>query len=116
MQVQLNTDNHVEGHDALAAWVEGELKDKLSRFQDQITRIEVHLSDMNAARQGDNDKRCNLEARLTGRAPLGVSHDAGKVPEAFHGAVAKLVRALDTSLGRVKDVRGRESIRGQTEV
>jgi len=112
MQVQLNTDDNVQGPDALAQWVEGELKNKLARISDQITRIEVHLSDASAARSGERDKRCKLEARLAGRPPLTVSHDAGKVADAFYGAADKLLRALDTALGRERDARGRESIRG----
>lgn len=114
MQIQLNTDDHVQGDDALAKWTERELQDKLARFRDQVTRVEVHLSDVNAGRAGDADKRCKLEARLAGRQPVSVSHDAGKVADAVHGAAAKLVRALDTALGRVRDARGRESIRGES--
>jgi len=112
MQVQLNTDARIQGQDSLAAWVEGELKDKLARFRDQITRIEVHLSDASASRVGEADKRCKLEARLAGREPVTVSHDAGKVADAFHGALDKLARKLDTVLGRVRDAHGRDSIRG----
>lgn len=113
MQIQLNTDGHVQGNDALAEWAERELKDKLGRFRDQVTRVEIHLSDVNAARVSDAEKRCKLEARLAGRQPVAVSHDAGKVADAFHGAAAKLVRALDTSVGRARDAHGRESIRGE---
>ena len=114
MQVQLNTDDNIQGRDSLAAWVDSELKDKLSRFRDQITRIEVHLSDTNAARVADNDKRCTLEARLAGRPPLAVSHDAGTVADAFRGSVDKLTRSLGSALGRARDAHGHESIRGET--
>jgi ribosome-associated translation inhibitor RaiA len=114
MQIQLNTDEHVQGDDSMAAWTERELNDKLARFQDQVTRIEVHLSDLNAGRAGTADKRCKLEARLAGRQPVAVSHDADKVAVALTGAATKLVRALDTALGRVRDARGRDSIRGES--
>ena len=112
MQVQLNTDANVQGRDSLAAWAERELNDKLARFRDRITRIEVHLSDTSAPRIGAHDKRCVIEARLARRRPITVSHDAGKVGDAFDGAADKLVRALDTVLGRARDARGRKSIRG----
>ncbi len=112
MQVQLNTDDKVQGQESLATWVESELKSKLARFQDQITRVEVHLSDNTAARTGDHDKRCLLEARLTGHQPLAVTHDAAKMADAFHGAIDKLVRSLDHTFGRLRDAKGRESIRG----
>lgn len=112
MQIQLNTDNHVHGEASLADWTERELRDRLRRFADHVTRIEVHLSDVNGARPGEQDKRCKLEARLAGRQPLAVSHDAGKVADALHGAAEKLVRALDSTLGKLRDAHGRETIRG----
>lgn len=112
MQIQLNTDSHVQGEESLATWCERELKDKLARFRDHVTRIEVHLSDVNGARTTGQDKRCKLEARLAGRPPVTVQHDAAKVAEALHGAADKLLRVLDSDLGRAKDAHGRESIRG----
>jgi hypothetical protein len=115
MQVQLNTDNHIQGDDKLAAWVEGEISTKLDRFGDHITRVEVHLSDSNAGRGGDADKRCTLEARPAGRPPVAVTHDAGTVADALGGAVGKMVRALDTAQGRARDAHGRESIRGEAQ-
>lgn len=112
MQIQLNTDSHVQGSASMAAWTEGELKARLARFGDHITRVEVHLSDASAAREGHADKRCTLEARLASRQPVAVSHDAAKVAEAMAGALDKLVRMLDSTLGRERDARGRETIRG----
>jgi hypothetical protein len=113
MQIQLNTDQHIQGSESLGEWVDRELKDKLGRFRETITRIEVHLSDVNGSRSGTADKRCLLEARLAGRQPVAVSHDAAKVADAVHGAAEKLTRALDSTLGRARDANGRESIRGE---
>lgn len=111
MQIQLNTDKNVQGDDALGTWVDQQLRERLDRFGDVITRIEVHLSDINGARAGAHDKRCKLEARLAGRQPVAVSHDAGKVADAMFGAVEKLQRLLDTTLGRARDAAGRVSVR-----
>ncbi len=110
--VQVNTDNHVQGADTLTEWAQRELSQRLARFRDHITRVEVHFSDINAARGGAQDKRCVLEARLAGRQPLAVSHEADTVADAMHGASDKLLRALDTALGRARDAQGRETIRG----
>ena len=52
MHIQVNTDDNIDGDDALIAQVEAEIRDGLSRFADQITRVEVHLSDENAAKGG----------------------------------------------------------------
>lgn len=101
MQVQFNTDKNIEGPDALAQRVEADLRQTLERFAQHITRIEVHLSDTNAERGGGADKRCVLEARLAGREPMSVSHQASDVDGALDGATGKLVRALDTVFGKL---------------
>ncbi len=115
MQIQLNTDTHVQGDDALAQWVDRELRDKLARFAEHITRIEVHLRDTKAGHHADDDKRCVLEARMAGRQPVAVTHDASKVADALHGAAEKLSRNLDTTLGRLRAGRRRGGVAAQPE-
>ena len=115
MQVQVHTDNKIQGGESLAQWVQQEAVSRLARFKDQVTRIEVFLSDVDAGKSGANDKRCRLEARPAGRQPVTVTADADKLADAFTGAVDKLARALDHDLGRVKDRNGRETIRTQEE-
>jgi hypothetical protein len=112
MQIQVNTDDNVEGRDDLTRQVEAEIRKTLGRFSEQVTRVEVHLSDENAGRSGAADKRCLLEARLEGRQPEAVSHTAGSLPEAFAGAAQKMKRLLDGTLGRLGDRNGRRTIRG----
>jgi hypothetical protein len=97
----------------MAQWAERELHQRLTRHRDWITRVEVHLSDASATRSRVSKRCCTLEVRLAGRQPLAVSHDAANVADALHGATAKLLRALDTSLGRLRDAHGHESIRGE---
>ncbi len=115
MQVQVNTDDHIQGGDSLAQWISDECKSRLSRFQDHVTRLEVYLSDLDAGKSGANDKRCRIEARVTGRQPVTVSDDSDKMATAFIGASDKLARALDTDLGRLKDRHGRDTIRTGAE-
>jgi ribosome-associated translation inhibitor RaiA len=115
MQIQLNTDKNVQGAESLAAWADSTLRTRLERHVDHVTRIEVHLSDVNAARTGAHDKRCVLEARLAGQQPVAVSHEAERVADAMNGAADKLLRALDADIGRRRDAHGRESIRGREQ-
>lgn len=103
MDIQLNTDKNIEGKEALASQVEAAVKRALRRFDDQITRVEVHLSDENAGKSGRDDKRCLMEARLEGRQPVAVTHQAGSVSEAVDGAANKLKSLLDSALGRLSD-------------
>jgi ribosome-associated translation inhibitor RaiA len=101
MQVQINHDNHVR----LGADVEQRLadtvRDFLDRFGDRITRVEVHMSDANGGKGGD-DKRCLLEARLANLQPIAVSHLAASYQLAFDGALDKLEHAINHTVGKLE--------------
>lgn len=112
MQIQINTDHNVEGHEKLIHWAESEVRRTLDHFGEHLTRVEVHLSDENSGKSGSDDKRCLMEARLSAHQPVAVSHHAASIDEAFRGAAGKLKRALESTLGRLKDHHGRDSIRG----
>lgn len=101
MKVQLNTDSNIDADERLHEHVQSVVEDSLDRFRDQVTRVEVHLADENADKGGDRDKRCMMEARLQGRRPTAVTHHAGSVREAIDGAADKLLRALESELGRI---------------
>ncbi len=111
MQVQFNTDNTIEGREALAARVEADLRHALGRFTDHITRLEIHVSDVNGPKTSGADKRCVIEARLAGRQPEAVTNEAATVDAAIAGAVKKLRRSLDSTLGRLGDHKGARSLR-----
>jgi ribosome-associated translation inhibitor RaiA len=111
MQIQINTSNGVENKETLERWADGEIRQVLSRFVADVTRVEIHLSDENHNPSGAGDKRCTMEARLAGHQPLAVSHHASNLDEAFRGACDKLKRALDNTLGRLYGRRDRDSIR-----
>ncbi|ABD69878.1 ribosomal subunit interface protein, putative [Rhodoferax ferrireducens T118] len=115
MQIQVNTDDHIQGGESLAQWVRDEASGRLGRFQDHISRLEVFLTDVDGGKSGVNDKRCRLEARVVNRQPVTVTAEADNMNNAFIGAVDKLARALDTDLGRVKDRNGRDTIRAAQE-
>lgn len=100
MKVQLNTDKNIQGDEALTSHVETVVDGVLGRFRSQISRIEVHLSDVNAGKSGAADKRCVMEARLEGRPPVAASDDADTVGASISGAAGKLQRLLDSSLGK----------------
>jgi ribosome-associated translation inhibitor RaiA len=111
MEIQINTGSNIEGVDEFARRVEEEIETVLGRFSDQITRIEVHLNDENAEKNGGSDKRCLIEARLAGRDPEAVTHNASSIEQAYAGAAKKLRRVLDARLGKLNDHKGGDSIR-----
>lgn len=102
MLIQFNTDRNVSGNLELEASLTSIIEAQLNRFSDQITRIEVHLSDEDGKKRGVNDLRCLLEARLEGMHPVAVTNDADSKEQAVRGASEKLKRALTTILGRLR--------------
>ena len=113
MQVQVNTSNGVDNKDSLERWASDFLTEALARFSQDINRIEVQLRDVNNSRNGDQNKRCMLEARISGRDPVAATHHAPSQDEAFRGATQRLIHLLDHTLGKLDrhHHRGRDSIR-----
>jgi hypothetical protein len=102
MQIQVNTDRNIHGHEALVIRVTEAVEYSLRRFADHITRIEVHLSDEDGAGKiGPHSKRCLIEARLEGRKPVAAADTAITLEQATLGAVDKLSRRIESDLGRV---------------
>ena len=100
MQIQVNTNKNIEGSARMSAYFTETLEDALSRFEDHITRVQVHLSDENGEKEGSDDKRCLLEARLKGLKPVVVSHYAENLDFALSGAIDKLVKSLETTIDK----------------
>lgn len=105
MHIQINTDSNITGREELAVHVKGVVESALSRFSDRITRVEVHLSDQNSDKSGQDDLRCMMEARVEGRRPTAVTHQAASLSDAVDGAADKLKRSLESTLGRLKGDR-----------
>ena len=111
MQIKVNANHTVHTDESLERWARTELTEGLSRFRHEITSVEVHLSDQNSDRLSPDQKRCLIEARLVSHAPMAVNHVAPRLDEAFRGAAEKLKRALEHTMGRLRDHRLRDSIR-----
>ena len=111
MQIQFNTDESVVGDEALARHAEEIVQRALGRFADKVTRVEIHLSDVNSQKAGENDKRCLMEARLTNRQPVAVTEQAATLHQAIDGAAQKLKRSLDSTLGKLGEHKPTPSIR-----
>lgn len=103
MQIQVNTDNHINGREGLAEHVRGVVESALSHVADRVTRVEAHLSDETGAKGGQEDKRCMLEARLQGRQPTAVTHHASTMDAAIDGAADKLKHAIESTVERLRD-------------
>lgn len=92
----------IEGDNALAQEVEAVVSENWGRFSEQISRVEVRLSDENSdQRFGTEDRPCLPEARFVGLQPIAVSHRALTLEQAVDGDAEKLKRSLDSTLGRL---------------
>ena len=103
MIIQINTDKNIAGDERLESYLNTIIKDELSHFSDNITRIEVHLADENSQKNGEDDKRCMIEARIENRQPIAVTSHANTVKIAVNDALEKLKASLETIEGRLEN-------------
>jgi len=103
MTILLNTDKNISGNERLENYVHSIINEELSRFEDHITRIEVHLSDENGSKEGVNDKRCMLETRLKNKQPIAVTSHANTTEKALKDALDKLKTSIETINSRAKN-------------
>jgi ribosome-associated translation inhibitor RaiA len=103
MKIQFNTNSSVQGSDKLKTYFTEVIAEQLQRFSDHITRVEVHLSDVNGDKESPDDKRCLLEARIEGRKPIAVISLANTHAKAITGATEKIMKSFDKIFGRLKD-------------
>ena len=103
MTIQFNADNNLTVHEGFREKLDDLLKEELSRFSEHITRVEVHLSDENGHKPGQNDKKCLLEARVERRKPLVVTANADTYELAVNGAADKLKATLDTMFSKMQN-------------
>lgn len=103
MKIQFNTDNNIQGTETLEAIVSKKISYELKHFTDKITRIEVHLSDQNASKTGQDDILCKIEARVEGMQPVMVASKSASKEKAVEDAVIKMKATLSTVIGKMKN-------------
>jgi hypothetical protein len=103
MMIQVNTDNNITGREELVRTAEEVVGGALNRFSSRISRLEIHLGDENGQKNGTNDQRCMIEARVEGIPPIAVTHNAATMIEAMTAAADRMKEALDSNLGRLHD-------------
>ncbi|WP_371036860.1 MULTISPECIES: HPF/RaiA family ribosome-associated protein [unclassified Rhodosalinus] len=104
MQIQLNTDNHLQGDDRVKEVVERLVTQALGPVASRLSRVEVHIKDLNADK-GGVDIRATLEARPEGLRPFGANHDDTDIESAVRGAAKKMRARLDHEFGKLADKR-----------
>ena len=110
MQIQVNTDSNIQSSDTLIASVTSEVEGSLERFDEWLTHVSVYLRDENSDKKGgDDEMRCMMEARIEGRQPIAVTHQAASLDQAVDGAADKLTRLIESTLGRLRDQKRRRT-------
>ncbi len=105
MLTHVFSDKHIDSDKRTQDWVTATVEVTLERHLEDLTRVEVHLSDENGGKSGPKDKRCKMEARPKGHQPILVSHDADSLTQAVEGAAEKLEHALEHLFGKLRGKR-----------
>lgn len=102
MQFQFNTNSSVMGTQNVAERIEAQVRQKLARFEERLTRVEVHVEDVNSSKHGPDDKHCTIEARPRGSRPIGVTGKAPDVDAAARIAANTMAERLERIFGKAE--------------
>lgn len=105
MQIKINTDRNIHGDQRLKDAARALVEQGLGHLIARLTRVEVHLQDVNAQKGGADDIRCMIEARPVGMAPQAATHNDANVEAAVRGAARKLRAVLETDFGKADQRR-----------
>lgn len=103
MLIEVNTDKNIKSSERLLDYCKSTVEAELNRFAEHITRVEIHLSDENGDKGGEDDKRCLIETKLKGKSPVAVKNTASNIDDAISGAIDKITKVLETSLAKMRE-------------
>lgn len=94
MQIQINYAGAASS-DSLNNHIESAVHHAIGRFAERVTRVEVHVRDLNSPHKpGPRDKRCLMEARPAHADPIAVEQEGDDYHAVVTGAADKLERAV----------------------
>lgn len=99
MQIQVNASD-VQSSEAITSHVVERVEAALNRWADHVTRVEVHLHDVNGHKSGV-DKSCKMEVRLKHHQPMMVEDMSDDLYEAVRGAARKLTTRVQRTLEKL---------------
>lgn len=104
MILQMNFAN-MEPTPAIEEHIESRVNTAMRRFTERVTRVEVHVADLNAHKHGPEDKRVVLEARPAGMDPITVESRGADLYQTVRQAASKLRDVLARVTERERDLR-----------
>ena len=105
MRIQVNSDKNIGVNAKLTRSIGAQVNRAMKPFGTKLTRVEVHLSDVNSHKRGLRDKRCLVEARPARHRPLTTTNGAATVETAVRGALTKMRSSLQTFFGKLETRR-----------
>jgi len=106
MQFLFNSDNNIEGDVGMTDRVQELVRARISRVKERLTRVEVHVGDVDGPRSGANDKRALVEFRPAGLPPISGSAQAASIEAAVSSATDKALAAFDRQIGKMTTRKG----------
>jgi len=103
MTIQINTDKNIEGSQLMENYYTERLQEGLKHFSELLTRLEVHVADLNADKGGADDIQCRIEARVRNQDPIMVEARAEDQEAALNGAIDKLQGVMRKVKGKLLD-------------
>lgn len=88
---------------AIEQHIESKVRSALQRFSSRLTRVEVHVADMNGQKRGADDKRVVIEARPAGMDPISVESRGADLYEVVRAGTKKLREVLVRTTERERD-------------
>lgn len=106
MQVIMNSDNQVDlNGESIEHW-RSEITTSLERFNDWITRVEVHVTDENSkSKEGTDDIRCLIEARPANKQPVSVEVRGSSAENAISDGIKTMQRRLSAMVDKARTQR-----------
>jgi hypothetical protein len=104
MRVQVNIHGDKDVSAEIRSDIDELLRDRLERFGDLFTRLEVFISRNESVHSVTDVYRCGIEARAVGKPPIKVHHGAKRPDLAAEGASVKLVTATERRVARKRTV------------
>lgn len=101
MEIQFNSDNAVDGTGDLGTEVRERIVERLDeRFGTRLTRVEVHVRDIDGTSNGPEGIEAMIEARPSNGSPIAVTARNSGPMEAVNSALGTLVGRLDAVFGK----------------
>lgn len=112
MPIHVDTDRNIAGNDGLVVSIDARIENDAIRSIGRIVCMKVHLTNEDAGKTGEDDKRCVMETRLEERQSVAMREDPAMLQFAVHWSAHRLGRMIGCSVTTLRANR-RLSVRSR---